>query len=657
MLWEYSMWFTPRSAGPCAESCALPHSTMRQNALIALAAAALGWSALATVLGSWSLQLLSGSRAPGRSACLADTREHMGTLPATGVEVSPAPHTSTANPHTQISFRGVPMAALRQISVVGGRSGEHPGRLRGYSQGDGASFVPRTPFDAGEQVNVRIVLYKGTITRRIAFRFVVATEYPTANAEEFPNPPAAPADYESFYTLPSVRAPILTVTVPDRDPAAGDILTTNGPGPGQYGPLIYTPQGRLVWFQNLPPGEAAKNLTEQTYDGQPVLTWWKGRVLSLGFGQGEDIVMNSRYQTIARITGANGLRPDLHDFRIAPRGVAYVTAYNPIRCDLSAVNGSRDGAITDNVIQQIDMRTGLVRWEWHSLDHVAAAESEVEAPTDATPWDYFHINSVDPQPDGNLLISARSTWAAYLVQGASGKILWRLGGSNSSFKMGPGTRTAWQHDGRVLPNGELSFFDNGSNPPIHRQSRAVRIKLDLKAHEAHLVSAFTHSSPPLLSASQGNVQTLADGKTLVGYGTVPAISEFAKDGTLLFDAHEPYDTSFYRAFRFAWRARPSRPPVVIASLNSTGEETTVHASWNGATDVSSWRVLAGAQRRGIRPQTEMRALGFESSTTLPEKYAYVAVQALDAAGRVLGTSRAAAVMSYAASLGAVPGGP
>src|SRR5208282_2568641 len=146
------------------------------------------------------------------------------------------------------------------------------------------------------RVLVRALIGSATAGRRVAFGFRVDTPYPTASVPDFPNPQAAAADYQSFDTLPGVQAPILAVSVPDADPAAGDILTTNGPGPGQYGPLIYTPQGRLVWFYRLQGGEAAENLSEQTYEGQRDLTWWKGRVLSLGFGQGEDIVMNSNYQ-------------------------------------------------------------------------------------------------------------------------------------------------------------------------------------------------------------------------------------------------------------------------------------------------------------------------------------------------------------------------
>jgi hypothetical protein len=617
------------------------------------------WAILAAVLGSASLDLLGSGGTPSGKvspACLPATLEHTARLAGTSVDVSPAPETGSANPHTQISFLGVPAAEIDHVAVVGSRSGMHPGRLRGYSQGDGASFLPDAPFDPGERVTVRALIGPSDLhtnaagDREVAFQFRTDTPYQTANTTDFANLPSAPADSQSFYTLPSMRAPILTVTTPDRDPAAGEILTTNGPGPGQYGPLIYTPQGRLVWFDELPNGEAAEDLSVQTYEGEPALTWWRGHVLSLGFGQGEDVVMNSHYQTVARVSGGNGLPADLHDFQLAPHSVAYVTAFNPIRCDLAQVKGARDGAILDTAIQEIDMRTGLVRWEWHSLDNVAASESEVEASSDSSPWDWFHLNSIDVEPEGNLLVSARSTWADYQLQEGTGRVLWRLGGDDSSFKMGPGTETAWQHDGRILPNGEVTVFDDGSNPPIHSQSRAVRIALDFKTHRARLTAAYTHPDPPLLAASQGNMQTLPDGDAVVGYGGLPAISEYARDGSLLLDAHLPFDMTFYRAFRFPWTGRPASPPAVLADLNDTGEETIVHVSWNGATEVASWRVLAGERPAALSVQATIAASSFESSTILPKKQGYVAVKALDAAGHAIGASPAVAVTSYAASL-------
>ncbi len=627
---------------------------MRRNGYIILLVAVLGWIVAAIVSGSPGLGLFGGDGTvtANSPACLPSTLEHSASLAGTGVDVSPAPGTDTANPHTQISFLGTSVANIQEVSVVGSESGYHRGHVRSYFQSDGGSFVLEKPLDPGERVTVRAVIGGNGGGRRVQFGFRVDTPYPTAGVPDFHNPTAAPADYQSFDTMPGVQAPILDVTVPDRDPAAGDVLTTNGPGPGQYGPLIYTPQGRLVWFDRLSGGDTAEDLNEQTYEGQRDLTWWKGRVLSLGFGQGEDLVMSSRYQTVARVAGGNGLHADLHDFRLAPHDVAYITAFNPIRCDLAALKGPPRGAIVDTAIQEIDMKTGLVRWEWHSLDHVATSESETEtpAPTTRTPWDWFHINSIDLEPGGDIFISARSTWAGYQLQGASGRILWRLGGLKSSFKMGPGTETAWQHDGRILADGEITFFDDGSNPPIHQQSRAVRIALDFKTHEAHLVSTYTHANPPLLAASQGNMQTLADGNTVVGYGGVPAISEYAQGGALLFDANLPFDMSFYRAFRFPWRGRPLSPPAVLASRNNTGEETIVHVSWNGASEVAAWRVLAGKDSGSLAVRTTIPAGGFESATTLPRKYARVAVQALDAAGHVLGTSQTVRAISYAASL-------
>ena len=545
-------------AEPERESWASSRGSLRQRGLVVVLLAIVAWAVLAVALGSPSLDLSGSSSASSAASpsCLPSTLNHSAKLAGVGVDVSPAPETVTASPHTQISFIGVPVAEIHGVSVVGLRSGHHSGRLEGYSQGDGASFLPDTPFHAGERVVVRAVIGAGDGGKPIAFGFRVDTPFPTASAAAYPNPPAAPADYESFDTAPGLQAPIMSVTAPDRDPAAGDILTTNGPGPGRYGPLIYTPQGRLVWFDELSGGDTAEDLSEQTYGGRPVLTWWKGRVLSIGFGQGEDIVMNSNYQEVARVFAGNGLQADLHEFQIAPDDVAYITAYNPIRCDLSSVMGAADGLIVDTAIQEIDMKTGLVRWEWHSLDHIRVSESETETPTKSTPWDWFHLNSIDPEPDGNIFISARSTWAGYQLQGGSGTVLWRLGGLKSSFKMGPGTETAWQHDGRVLPDGEVTFYDDGSNPPIHHQSRGLRITLDFKTREAHLAFAYTHPDPPLLAASQGNMQTLANGDVVVGYGSVPVISEYSAGGSLLLDAHLPYEKTFYRAFRFPWSGQP-----------------------------------------------------------------------------------------------------
>ena len=617
---------------------------MKRSGLFVALVAAVAWATVAIVLATGAL---SGAHTPqlpsGPSpACLPATLQHPATLEGTQVTVSPAPETDTANPSTQISFLGVPVTDIQDVSVEGSRSGYHHGHVYGYFQGDGGSFVPEEPFDAGERVVVRAVVGSGEAGKRVGYAFRVATPYPTGQIPGFPNSTAPAADVQSFVSAPFVHPPILSVTSADRDPSAGDVLMSTGPGPGQYGPLIYTPQGRLVWFEPLAKGAAALNLSIQSYEGRRDLTWWRGRVLALGFGEGEDVVMDSNYQTVATIHAGNGYEADLHDFQLAPDHVAYISAYNVMRCDLSPVGGARNGVIIDTAIQALDVKTGLVRSEWHSLDHVGVAESHAPATSKPLPWDWFHLNSIDVQSNGDLLVSGRSTWAAYEIQHGSGEILWRLGGTKSSFAMGAGAETAWQHDVRMLPDGTVTSFDDGSNPRIHYQSRGVRVALDTKRHTARLLRAYTHPSA-LLADSQGNMQTLANGNVVIGWGAMPYVSEQGRNGALLFDAHLPAGMSAYRAFRFPWTGHPLQLPAVSAKVLATGDETAVFASWNGATEVASWRVLAGKSPASLEALATMPDNGFESSIVIPDAHEYVAVQALDASGRLLSSSPTVAV--------------
>ncbi|HEV3282723.1 MAG TPA: arylsulfotransferase family protein [Solirubrobacteraceae bacterium] len=615
---------------------------MRRNGYIVLLVAAVAWVTVAIVLGTGKS---SGARIPippsGPSPrCLPSTLEHSAALADTGVTVSPAPATGTASPGTQISFRGVPVTELRQLTVQGSRSGYHAGHLAGYFQGDGGSFVPDKPFLAGERVNVSAVVGPAGRERRTAYSFDVATPYPTDGIPGFPNPPAAASSYQSFVSAPGLRPPSLSVTASDRDPSAGDLMLTTGPGPGEYGPVIYTPQGRVVWFQSLPGGLNALNLNVQRYEGQDDLTWWQGHVYSSGFGGGKDVVMDSNYQTVATVSAGNGYEADLHDFQLAPDNVAYLTVYNLIRCDLSSVGGVRNGALVDTAVQEVDVKTGLVRSEWHSLDHVAASESHAPVPTNATPWDCFHLNSIQLLGNGDLLISARSTWAAYRLRNGTGAIAWRLGGTRSSFAMGPGAEVAWQHDARMQPDGTITLFDDGSSPRVHYQSRGVRLAIDLGRHTASLATVYPHPGNPLVSDSQGNMQTLQDGSVVIGWGSVPGVTELAKDGTPLLDAHLAPGYSSYRAFRYPWHGHPLWQPAVSARLLAAKDATAVFASWNGATDVESWRILAGASPTALVPRATMPDSAFESSITLPDPYAYVAVQAIGNGGQVLATSPA-----------------
>jgi hypothetical protein len=285
----------------------------------------------------------------------------------------------------------------------------------------------------------------------------------------------------------------------------------------------------------------------------------------------------------------------------------------------------------------------LVRREWHPVDHVALSHS-VEPANGVTlqwPYDFFHINSVWQRPGGGFLISSRDTSAMFLVDGHSGQVVEQIGGPHGNTHLGPGTATAFQHDAEEQPNGLITVFDNGGVPIVHPQSRALVLALNPKTRSETLVGQYRHSTP-LKSGSQGSMQVLANGNVLIGWGPEPYVSEYSPAGTLLWDAILAGKTNSYRAYRFPWTGTPTGSPAVAAEPDPThpGETTNVYASWNGATTIASWRVLGGASPSALSPVGSGAFAGFETTVPIPGQPPYVAVQALDGAGNVLGTSAA-----------------
>jgi hypothetical protein len=564
-------------------------------------------------------------------------------LAGSRVTVSPAPQSRDASVSTQISMLGPPASELSRVTVTGSRSGAHAGRLVAYSQGDGASFVPSKPFTQGEKVSVHAQLDDGDGASPLAWSFTAAVQDHGGVAGGSPRPAPQKASYQSFHSRPDLQPPTVTVTAHAAGTTPGDIFIAPYSGPGQYGPMILAEDGSLVWFKALSPtGTRASDFRVQQYEGKPVLTWWQDPLIAGGQSNAGEVITSSSYRQLAIVRAGNGYQPDLHEFQITPPGTALVTVYDAIDCDLSIVGGPRDAAIADTLFQEIDLKTGLVMYEWHSLDHVALSDSYASAKhtSRTTPFDFFHINAVDVRSDGDLLVDARNTWAAYDVDPRSGGVRWQLGGKRSSFAMGAGTRTAWQHDAREQPDGTITLFDNGATPAEHSQSRAIDVKLDPVQKTVTLVRSEVHPGKALVAGSQGNVQALVGGDWMVGWGEVPYVSEFGPGGQLLFDAHLPAAYESYRAYRLVWSGDPSEPPALAAIRSSSGHGVTVYASWNGASNVAAWRVLAGTSPSSLTAAGQAPRSGFETAVSLPHAAtgAYIQAQALDASGAVIGAS-------------------
>ena len=241
------------------------------------------------------------------------------------------------------------------------------------------------------------------------------------------------------------------------------------------------------------------------------------------------------------------------------------------------------------------------------MDSTGAFDSR----TPSNAWNYFHINSVDKDDEGNYLVSARSYSAIFKIDGVSGKIIWQLGGRNgSSFNIPEGLHFAWQHDARFLSRSAdgdieiISFFDNAAHSrpglAINPFSRARIVRLQHSTGTASQIRTFP--APDNLSThSQGNVQVFPNGNVFVNWGQAGAVSEFSPEGKVLFHAYLDSDGSgrfveSYRGFRFNWTGHATEEPAITAleRVGKNGKAVTVYVSWNGDTETVAWRFYTDA---------------------------------------------------------------
>jgi hypothetical protein len=566
------------------------------------------------------------------------------TARAVALHVIPFPGTPDVSPASRVTFSSLLPSALRAVRVTGSVSGVHGGRITPLPAGAGTAFLPNAPFSPGETVRASAALSSpragsaegdpGATWLRFSFNVEspppgVAAE--TGRALASGDQPGAQGrgsgvPSQSFRSEPDLHPPVVSLTA-DPDPHAGDIFAGLISGP-HLGPMILNDRGQLVWFL---PRPTTANFTMQHYQGEPMLTWWQG-------GQRpEDVIMDRSYRTVAVVRAGNGLSTDPHDFVITGHGTAYLSATTVSETNLTSVGGPPNGEVIDDAVQEVDIRTGEVLWEWHTLGHVPVNASHHRAPPQGyPPFEYFHLNSIQLLPNGNLLISSRGTWSLYEISRATGRVIWTLGGKYSDFKMGPGTQFEWQHDAG-LQGDRLSVFDDAATPQEERQSSAKYLRVDTKNRTVTLLRQFTHS-PPLLTPEMGSVQTLPNGNVFVGWGADPQFSEYTPSGRQIFNGTFPLGLKIYRTFRFPWIGNPPTRPSLAVVRGSHGG-VRVYASWNGATQVARWRVLGGRDPHDLRalgvtaPRT-----GFETTIEVPVHPRYFAVQALNARGTVLRTS-------------------
>ena len=476
-----------------------------------------------------------------------------------------------------------------------------------------------------------------------------ANEPPTEPAAGLPNAATAPGHGSStpvpadspgpdstarhhYHSRPDLTPPVVGVVTPNGPASPGLTFLTPNNGAGSDGPLIVDNAGHPIWVRPDTGGAGASTFRPITYRGQPALSWWEG-ANNNGIGIGEFVIADPAYRELTRVRAIGSAQADHHEFLVTAADSAFLFSDTGVPTSAVAGASPEPWRVLDCAIQEIDIATGALLFEWHAVDHIDLGETFVAPPaTASTLHDYVHANSIEIDTDGNLIMSARNTSTIYKIDRTTGVVIWRLGGKASDFRLGPGAAFSWQHDARRQPDGSLSLFDDSVAPGT---SRGLILELDETAMTASLLREYRHV-PPIQSSSEGNLQVLPNGHVLVGWGSVSAYTEFTTAGEVVMDATFPASATAYRDVRYPWVGKPTDLPAL--AVDKAGAGMTVYASWNGATEVARWQVLAGASPGSLAQVAAGPWTGFESTIQVGRQAPLVAVQAIDRNGHVLGTS-------------------
>ncbi|KAL4909332.1 hypothetical protein BDW74DRAFT_146397 [Aspergillus multicolor] len=489
--------------------------------------------------------------------------------------------------------------------------------------------------------------------------------------------PLVAADWQ-FKSRTDLAPPRLNITIPAAPdvekgylfvaPFAGYADTTGEQhGPRQAAPYIFRDDGELVWSGYGYYSIWATNFQKARWKGKDVLFCFEGdHNPGYGHGHGHTTILDQHYETIRELRAGNHKLTDKHEFHVINEETALIQIYQPVPADLTPWGASPEQQwIVDAIIQELDIETGELLFEWSSLEHVSPDEAILpinpgqagSGYNSSDAWDYFHINSVDKDSEGNYLISARDACSVHKINGTSGEIIWRLGGVKSDFELGENVKFCFQHHARyVSKEGSkevISLYDNaahgtedgrGHEVHTHPFSQGKIIEVDTATWKATIVQAF---QPPdgLLSKSQGSTQLLPNGNVIVNWGSEGALTEYRADGTPIFHAY--MDSGYlglgvenYRGFRYNWTGLPNEAPAIVSLENNEG--TNVYVSWNGDTETKVWRFFNVVDEYGSREFLgEVERKGFETSLFIKDHgIGLVAAEAIGANDRLL-TSTAA----------------
>ncbi|KAF4552371.1 Hypothetical protein D9617_10g073520 [Elsinoe fawcettii] len=417
------------------------------------------------------------------------------------------------------------------------------------------------------------------------------------------------------------------------------------------------------------------------------ITFWSGYGAD-GWKKGTHYLLDEHYNIKHNVTAQGKFsQADAHELYITPQCTAIFTLYRNRPRNVT-LNNYTTQYVLDSSFQEVDIATNKLLFQWNATDHVDIEDTYWNATilnegrTQNWGFDWFHINSIQKDHRGNYLVSSRHMHALYYISGATGNIIWQLGGKRNMFRdlsLGFATDFSWQHHARWASSDltSISLFDNRATgfhrDPRQPYSRGAIISIDTYNRTASLLHEYIspHQARPY---REGSMQLLPDSplgtNALVGWGMYPSWTEFSPNGTVLWDvALSPrglnrWGPDNYRFQKMNFTASPLTSPKLapgprkryvfnqvtsafhIPIKDRSGAELgndTAYFSWNGATEVKGWVVLASNvtnKELGVEDfWAETGREGFETSVFVGRATRGVMVLALGEGGKVLGRSR------------------
>ena len=348
--------------------------------------------------------------------------------------------------------------------------------------------------------------------------------------------------------------------------------------------------------------------------------------------------LDSTYSVVKTISDKAGNGMDLHEFFMTSDETALATTYVPVNHTFISSGNATTMTIWDCLMQDIDLETEEVIFEWSAAEHIDIGDSHIDhrvgiPGTEFRPSDWFHMNSIDKDRSGNYLISSCFAYSLYYIDGSTGEILWILGGKRNMFEDksgGHATNFSGQHHARWTENyTEITLFDNAIGT-AGAEPRGLRLAIDPVAMTVEVVQEYLNPWK-FTVPTQGSMQDLPNGNVLVGYGSISAYTEFTKDGRPVCETHFGPASNFgmftaqsYRVLKFPWTGYPSDSPSLGLVQEDAHGAWRAYVSWNGATEIGEWvlqeaSAVDASEQAWTTVQTKMKE-GFETVFTIKHGY-------------------------------------